>query len=140
MLAADLDRTRLLVKPLAERVNDLQLSRWLALEDATPEFDSPDLETVAARLKRAREKGREIKRLPNGNAVLSYDEPSEEGDEPVHIWYWEIVNPLPPRHARIALFTYTVDEDAADDPDTAECVALLHRELEACEFAQEMGE
>ena len=51
------DRSRLIVKPLAERVNDLSLARWLALEDATPPFDSPDLQTLAMRLQAARECG-----------------------------------------------------------------------------------
>jgi hypothetical protein len=51
------DRSRLLVKPLAERTNDLQLERWLALTDATPEFTHPDLATVAARLTAAKESG-----------------------------------------------------------------------------------
>jgi len=49
------DRSRLYVKPLAERANDLPLERWLALDDPTPEFTNPDLATVAARLKSARD-------------------------------------------------------------------------------------
>jgi hypothetical protein len=49
------DRSRLIVKPLAERINDLSLNRWLALDDPTPPFESPDLETLATRLRRARE-------------------------------------------------------------------------------------
>jgi hypothetical protein len=51
------DRSRLIVKPLAERINDLPLSRWLALEDETPPFDSPDLPALAERLQRARQSG-----------------------------------------------------------------------------------
>ena len=51
------DRSRLLVKPLAERANDLQLDRWLALTDATPPFAHPDLATVAARLTAAKATG-----------------------------------------------------------------------------------
>jgi hypothetical protein len=51
------DRSRLLVKPLAERTHDLHLERWLALEDATPPFTHPDLATVAARLTDARASG-----------------------------------------------------------------------------------
>jgi hypothetical protein len=51
------DRSRLLVKPLAERSNDLQLDRWLALGDPTPPFAHPDLATVAARLTSAKAKG-----------------------------------------------------------------------------------
>jgi hypothetical protein len=51
------DRSRLEVKPLAERAHDLQLDRWLTLEDATPPFAHDDLPTVAARLTAARERG-----------------------------------------------------------------------------------
>lgn len=51
------DRSRLLVKPLVERANDLPLERWLALDDATPEFAHADLELVARRLRNARETG-----------------------------------------------------------------------------------
>jgi hypothetical protein len=51
------DRSRLVVKPLSERVNDLSLSRWVDVRDAVPEFDSPDLEKLAARVRTARERG-----------------------------------------------------------------------------------
>jgi hypothetical protein len=51
------DRSRLLVKPLGERVNDLQLDHWLALDDPTPPFTHPQLGEVARHLVRAREVG-----------------------------------------------------------------------------------
>jgi hypothetical protein len=51
------DRSRLIVKPLGERVNDLTLSRWLSLEDPAPPFESPDLPLLANRLRDARESG-----------------------------------------------------------------------------------
>ncbi|MBS1854498.1 MAG: hypothetical protein JST11_03960 [Acidobacteria bacterium] len=51
------DRSRLLVQPLAERTHDLQLNRWLSLDDATPPFEHPDLPALAARLAAARERG-----------------------------------------------------------------------------------
>jgi hypothetical protein len=51
------DRSRLLVKPLAERAHDLKLDRWLALDDPTPPFAHDDLPAVAERLKSARERG-----------------------------------------------------------------------------------
>lgn len=51
------DRSRLVLKPLGERVNDLSLPRWLALEDETPPFESPDLKTLAGRLTGARQSG-----------------------------------------------------------------------------------
>jgi hypothetical protein len=51
------DRSRLEVKPLAERVNDLPLARWLELNDPVPEFVHPDLPELAACLHRARAAG-----------------------------------------------------------------------------------
>jgi len=51
------DRSRLLIKPLAERVHDLTLDNWLALDDPTPEFAHPQLADVARRIRAARESG-----------------------------------------------------------------------------------
>ena len=48
------DRSKLRLKPLNERVHDLHLDRWLALGDATPDFQHADLPVVAARLESAR--------------------------------------------------------------------------------------
>ena len=49
------DRTRLRVQPLGDRAHDLPLSNWLALDDATPAYDEPRLERVAARLRQAKQ-------------------------------------------------------------------------------------
>ena len=51
------DRSKLRLKPLSERVHDLHLDRWLALSDATPDFQHADLPVVAARLESARKVG-----------------------------------------------------------------------------------
>jgi hypothetical protein len=51
------DRSRLLLKPLSERTHDLHLDRWLALNDATPEFQHEDLPALAVRLESARREG-----------------------------------------------------------------------------------
>ena len=48
------DRSRLLIRPLADRVHDLHLSHWLQLEDTTPEYSHPSLSEVASRLNAAR--------------------------------------------------------------------------------------
>jgi hypothetical protein len=48
------DRSRLRIRPLAERRHDLEIGHWLALNDQTPPFDHPDLETIAERLRSAR--------------------------------------------------------------------------------------
>jgi hypothetical protein len=51
------DRSRLVVKPLAERVHELHLGDWLALEETPLEYVNPQLDEVAARIARARERG-----------------------------------------------------------------------------------
>ncbi|HTM48449.1 MAG TPA: hypothetical protein VL285_07210 [Bryobacteraceae bacterium] len=51
------DRGRLLVKPLAERVNDLPLGRWLSLDDPAPDYAHPGLSDVASRLAAAARSG-----------------------------------------------------------------------------------
>ncbi len=48
------DRSRLEIKPLGERAHDLQLQNWLALDDATPPFEHPDLAAVADRMRARR--------------------------------------------------------------------------------------
>jgi hypothetical protein len=52
------DRSRLRVKPLAERVNDLQLDRWMALDAAAPFYSHPRLTEAARRVNEARRTGR----------------------------------------------------------------------------------
>ncbi|MBM3725211.1 MAG: hypothetical protein FJW40_07275 [Acidobacteria bacterium] len=51
------DRSRLLIKPLAERTHDLHLDRWLELTSAAPAFEHPHLATVAERIRAARARG-----------------------------------------------------------------------------------
>ena len=51
------DRGRLNVLPLGERTHDLQLGRWIGLEDETPAFVHKDLATVAGRLRAAKAAG-----------------------------------------------------------------------------------
>ncbi len=51
------DRSRLRLKPLSERVHDLQLGWWMSLDDTPPPFSHPELGAVAARLAAARSSG-----------------------------------------------------------------------------------
>jgi hypothetical protein len=51
------DRSRLIVKPLAERHHDLELGNWLKLDEPAPPYEHADLTAVAERLVRARETG-----------------------------------------------------------------------------------
>ncbi|HYO84164.1 MAG TPA: hypothetical protein VES20_22355, partial [Bryobacteraceae bacterium] len=51
------DRSRLRVLPLADRVHDLQLDRWMQLGDTPPPFAHTQLPAVADLLRSARDKG-----------------------------------------------------------------------------------
>jgi hypothetical protein len=63
------DRSRLCVKALSERVNDLQLDRWLALDDPTPEFQHADLAKVADRLASAQAAGAARAMIIGGHVI-----------------------------------------------------------------------
>lgn len=54
---AQFDRSKLIIKPLSERVHDLHLANWMQLTDPPPDFDHPDLAALAARLRAAKDKG-----------------------------------------------------------------------------------
>jgi len=51
------DRSRLRLRPLSERAHDLDLSHWLALEDAPVQYSHPHLANVAARVIAAKQAG-----------------------------------------------------------------------------------
>jgi hypothetical protein len=51
------DRSRLRILPLADRKHDLQIANWLELDAETPSFSHPDLDIVAERLHRAKDRG-----------------------------------------------------------------------------------
>jgi len=51
------DRSQLIVKPLAERANDLLIGRWLALDDAASEYSHPHLPELARRITSASRSG-----------------------------------------------------------------------------------
>lgn len=51
------DRSRLRLKPLAERIHELPLEHWLNLEDPAPPYAHPELAEAAARIIAARRRG-----------------------------------------------------------------------------------
>ncbi len=53
----EFDRTRLRVKPLAERANDLSVEHWLGLEEAPLPYEHPHLAALAAGVRSAAESG-----------------------------------------------------------------------------------
>lgn len=51
------DRSRLVIKPLGERIHDLNIDHWLALEAKALAYEHPQLDRVAERVARARDWG-----------------------------------------------------------------------------------
>jgi hypothetical protein len=51
------DRSRLRIKPLAERIHDLDVSYWMRLDDEPPRWEHPCLPELVRRLRAARERG-----------------------------------------------------------------------------------
>jgi hypothetical protein len=54
------DRTRLKLKPLAERVNDMSLAEMLPLDADVPPFENPNVSVVADRMVKAHRDGRPV--------------------------------------------------------------------------------
>jgi len=51
------DRSRLRIRPLAERTSDLQIDHWMRLEDTPPPYEHPNLPELARRIANARSGG-----------------------------------------------------------------------------------
>jgi hypothetical protein len=94
--------------------------------------------------KRAAQEGGTVEDLGGGNWLNTYTNthPAEEDHPPQTIRYWEITNPVPPKHLRIALFSYSVATELLEDGDeeVAEELGMVEREVRACGFAAEIGE
>jgi hypothetical protein len=86
---------------------------------------------------RAQKYGVTARRLPNGNAMISYSERAEEQGVPLLIHYWEVANVVPPTHARIAVLSFTTRAlEGIGDADTLE---WLEEEIRALRFSAELG-
>ena len=94
--------------------------------------------------KRAKAEAGEVADLGDGNWLTTYTQThvATADDPPLTVRYWEIVNPVPPSHHRVALFSYSVRTELVEgeDDDVATELEMLDRELRACAFAPEVGE
>jgi hypothetical protein len=110
----------------------------LLLSSPTPVTTHSARELAAGRA--AKESGT-LSDLGGGNWLVEYVHEVEEDGEPLTVRYWEITNPVPPKHIRIALFSYSVATDLLDceDEDVTGELALLAREVRACAFAKVVG-
>ncbi|MGH7868245.1 MAG: hypothetical protein ACREP9_11640, partial [Candidatus Dormibacteraceae bacterium] len=82
---------------------------------------------------------REIRRLTNGNALAKYVRQEVDRGVPLKIHYWELAGPLPPRHMRLALFSYTIRADEAGEPATISDLEVLDQCVAQAEFAKNLG-
>ena len=65
------------------------------------------LETIVNGLRNAGVVGT-TKERKDGSALFKYEEATSEQGRRLTIFYWIIVNPVQPHHARVATFSYTI--------------------------------
>jgi len=75
-----------------------------------------------------------IRSLPNGNAIGAFVQRTSEDEVPITIFWWVVSNLVPPRHVRIANFSYTVLTSCEHDSHIIGEVALLADSIARAEF------
>lgn len=75
----------------------------------------------------------------DGNAVFKYTQGNSERGTRLTIFYWVVANPLPPNHARIATFSYTILAEQRNQPQIRQDVEMLEAEIAAATFSPELG-
>jgi len=76
---------------------------------------------------------------PDGNAVLKYEEAGLERGIPLTIFYWVVVNPLPPSHLRCATFSYAIPTVWRNERRVRRDLEMLEAEIDAATFSPEVG-
>jgi hypothetical protein len=61
----------------------------------------------------------------DGNAAFKYEEVGLEQGVRLTIFYWIVANALPPRHARVATFSYTIIEEQRTQPQVQHDLEML---------------
>ena len=80
-----------------------------------------------------------IERLPNGCALIRYAQSGEDRGHRLLITYWSVAHIVPPNHARIANFSYTILERQGGDVRFQRELELLDREVRTSVFSPELG-
>ena len=78
--------------------------------------------------------------LPNNCALVRYEERAEEQGHPLLITYWSVAQPVPPSHARVATFSYTLRAHQRNDPQFQAELDMLDREIRAASFAPRLAD
>jgi hypothetical protein len=80
-----------------------------------------------------------VELLPSGCALILYTQSAMEGGHRLVITYWLVAQVVPPRHARISNFSYTLLERQCNDAQYRGELELLDREVRASVFSPELG-
>lgn len=80
-----------------------------------------------------------IERLPSGCAFIRYTQSSVDRGHKLFITYWMVAQVIPPSHARVATFSYTLLDRQRDDIRFQQELELLDIEIRASIFSPELG-
>jgi hypothetical protein len=91
---------------------------------------------------RAVKESGKVTELANGNWMVETTHHATEDGTQLTILYWVIMNPVPPDHIRVAMFSYTARTEQIEerDEDVLGELELLNREVRAATFATVVGE
>ena len=82
----------------------------------------------------------EIETLPTGNAIAKRVSRSTEQGQSITTYSWNVGNVVPPRHVRIAIFTYTILSTEEKSARTLSDLALLEASARAARFSSSLGQ
>jgi hypothetical protein len=77
--------------------------------------------------------------LKDGNALFKYEEATSERGRRLTIFYWIVVNPVQPHHARVATFSFTILASQRDKSQVQRDLEMLGAEIEAASFSPKLG-
>jgi hypothetical protein len=80
-----------------------------------------------------------IKGREDGNAVFKYEQAGSERGRRLAIFYWIVANPVPPHHARVATFSYTILARQRNQSEIQHDLEMLDAEIEAASFSSQLG-
>ena len=128
-----------------EDSDDAGLMRLYITTASNPNADTVTAEMLLPMLDSlTTSKTKTLETLPNGNALLSYvtkeKGDAQEGDGQMRvIFFWIVGNPVPPNHARIANFSYTVLAANAVSFASQRIIAQLDGSIRNARFASTLA-
>jgi hypothetical protein len=75
----------------------------------------------------------------NGCALIRFTQSAVDRGHQLFITYWLVAHVIPPSHARVATFSYTLLDRQRSDASFQRELELLDREVRACIFSPELG-